>query len=62
MKTWKQVFTPKFTILLVIEIFGFGGAVAMQFTRLPFWISAVLCGVTMGFAIWAALEAADGRL
>ena len=62
MKTWKQVFTPKFTLLVLVEVLGFGTATALLFTSVPLWIAVVLAGATGGVAIVAATEIVTGRL
>lgn len=62
MKTWKQVFTPKFVLILLVEVLGFGTATALLFTSVPFWIAATLAGATGGVAVVAAVEITTGRL
>ncbi len=62
MRTWRQVFTPKFTLLVLVEGLGFGAATALLFTSVPLWVAAVLAGATGSVAVIAATEIATGRL
>ncbi len=57
-----KLFTRRFALFVAIDVIGFASAIGLLFTDITWVIPAFLCSVTLGFGIWGALEAADGRL